>query len=461
MRTIPTAAQSNNVREAHLFEIELAIVTILAKINSTKYIVDDIDKCFVGMKISKAYFDGVHRFDLRTVTAIDVLTNQITIDTAFTTDASDGDAICETIYDTNDSYAFVDSTQESLELYHAALGTFTGKITVTDYDMPVVTPVYRDALRKEAAHYEGNIVYLPVTISYQGTEQDNKGKSSSIELSMTNIDQLLGNLILTHNALKERAITVKTVYFDDNCSLHSILLPVEVDSYKTYVGRSNGQAEFLMSYNPDFTSYVYAPAINVVTEFEGTVDNASADNKTASLQATVAIDSTENYILPARMYNRLRCPFIYKSWRCRFNSKLVLNENIAADKTGKVEFKSNDLFFYFKGLQKDETHIIRIGEELIVINKFEEVSGISAMDNEDVRKLSYADVAAKITAGENRFYLYLSERGYGDTNAAAYNSGVAVDILLCKKTDHDCNMHGHDAYFGAFPAIPKNKNYAG
>jgi hypothetical protein len=124
-------------------------------------------------------------------------------------------------------------------------------------------------------------------------------------------------------------------------------------------------------------------------------------------------------------------------------------------------FKSNNLFFYFKNIQEGETHIIRIGEELIEIDTFAPASGVDAMENEDVRKLTYEDIATQIASGLNVFTLNIKTRGYGDTPKEAHDSGSSVDILMCRKTDHDCNMHGHDAYFGAFPAIPKNRSYAG
>lgn len=464
MRTLPINENTLQVKTCHLFEIELAVLIVVSKINTTKFMVNDIDKCFVGMKISHAYETNIggaiyNYFETRSVTLVEPLLNAITIDSAFTV-LNENDVVVETIYETPVLPNTADN-MDYLQFYHSALGTYTGKIHITDYDLPIVTEGERPALANSDTHYIGQILYLPLSVFYQGTEFDSKGKSSTIELAITNVNQLIGGLVLTHKGLKQRNVTVKKAYIEDATSeKYSLAVPVTTDSKTTLVSRTDAFFVPDASLNDLFTSYVYVSAASVVTEFEGSTDSASSDNKTVSLQATVRIDSSENIALPNRIYSRLRCPFVYKSWRCRFNSGSVVWDVINDTQTGTLGVKATDMFFLFKEMEKGETAIIKIGSELILIDGFSALNGGETKTNEQVRQLTPAQKAAEIAASHCFYTLNMVTRGYGDTVKSSHTWDEPIDILTCKKTEHDCNMHGHDAYFGSFPAIPKNKNYS-
>jgi len=461
MRNIPASTDATEIKIAHLFEIELAILSVSGVITPTKIVVDDIDKCFVGMKIAHAYHDAImlnDNFEIREITAVEPLLNAITIDSAFY-NIAEKDIIVETLYDTA-PMPKIYGEKNYLQFYHSALGTFTGKVHFTDFDMPIVTEGDRPILHYSESHHRGQILYLPMSVFFQGTEFDNKGKSSTVEITVSNIDQKLGNLVLSHGALKQRDISVKTVYIEDLTSKkYNLVVPMTAYGVTSVISRTDNALIPNVELNDLFTTFLYINELNVVTEFEGSVDNASSDSKMVSIQATVKIDSTESVQLPNRMYNRTRCLFVYKSWRCRFNSKMLLKTAMSDTYTGWITIASTSLFFYFKELQKDENSIIKIGEELLIINTFRPYSGIEALDNERVRQLTKDQKNELIAANKNLFDIYVVTRSYGNTVATTHAINDSVDILLCKKTEHDCHLHGHDAYFGAFPAIPKNKTY--
>lgn len=459
MRNLPVNENTTEAKPLHLFEIEMAMLIVDSVITTTKYIVNDIEKCYVDMKIAHAYNSGgVDIFEIRTITAVEPLLNAITVNTAFT-QISENDTLVETLYDAT-TLPKIAGSIDYLQFYHSAFGTYTGKVHMTDYDLPIVTEGERFALAYSADYYTGQIVYLPMSVFYQGTEFDSKGKSSTIEMAITNVNQLMGGVMLKHLGLKEREVIVKTAYVEDALSeKYSLVVPITISGKTTQVSRTNGSYAPDMALNDIFTSVLYINPINVVTEFEGTVDSATSDNKTVSLQATVKIDSSESVSLPTRMYNRLRCPFVYKSWRCRFSPKMTLRTAMTVNTTGYILIETTSLFYYFKEIEAGESSIIKIGEELIVINGFKDHTGITSKVNEQVRQLTIAQRNAELAANQGFFTLNVITRGYGSTTVTTHADGDPIDIITCKKTEHDCNMHGHDAYFGAFPAIPKNKNY--
>jgi hypothetical protein len=193
--------------------------------------------------------------------------------------------------------------------------------------------------------------------------------------------------------------------------------------------------------------FIYAPADNIVTEFSGDIDNTSFTSEQAILTATVKIDNTEAIQIPRRIYSRLKCPFNYKGSQCRFVSQMTLHANID-DAVLSIEVDSP--FAYFDEMISGETHIIMIDNEefevtAVAVNP---ITYSQEMQRYRVRQ-GYPPAASTLQ--------FTVTRAYGGTTAAAHTAGAVVDIVLCRKTEHDCRLHWNMLYFGAFPAIPKNK----
>lgn len=446
------AANSDKIKYAHLFEIELAVLKVMSDVFNTNIIVvSDIDKCFIGMSISYKYTENSNtKIGVATVTDINRYGNYIVIDKNITINKFD--IICETLHIAG-NLPYFNSTVEYLEYMHSAFGTLTGKLMFTNYDIPIVT----DAVKRDVYNDTGYGVYIPYAIQYKEVSVDKTGKITTGEISLANENQIASQIVLTHNALRGRTITIKKIYFEESLwtdeqnklyNTYQTCIPI---NNSIYVGATD-ENRVPHTELSEFYEYRYIPDYNVKTEFSGVIDNISLSSEVATITALLNLDTEQGTIIPKRKYNRLRCDFVYKGEHCRFKSGLTLQNDINSSET-TITIQDLAGVPYFTNIEANEEITIKIENELIVVTNITFTSVPSNLFTFIAGRF-FGNVPTTTIA-----VLTIKTRGYGGTVAAAHNANTAVDIPMCGKTEHDCIMRGNIAYFGGFPAIPKNKNY--
>lgn len=468
MRTTTTDLKSTELSVCHLFEIEMATLLVISEDNAStnKVKVDDIDKCFVGQKLAFGYtstnFYGV---DVRIVTAINYVLSEITLDSNIV--VKKGMYACETLATSLTVPRIVvngSDYKHYLEFLHSFYGTFTGRILMTDYDIPIVVNSESDIF-VHLGISKMPLLYLPFPIAYKEISVETRGKMNNIDLTIANVDQMMGALMFQHNGLRRRDIIVKTVFLNDAVK-SSIAFTYNTAANQYIMPSATTANEPDLALNEGFFDCIYANENNVVVEFLGQTNSINFDDKQLSINAVVVIDDTENTLIPKRIYSRIQCPFVYKDHRCRFRSGMRLNAGIDSDDL-ILTISAVDKFYYLRELMINpqtqtsiENHVIQIGEEQILVSGF--VASSVTMTNDQIRALKNSDVAAdrtKYTALTTTFQLIVATRGYNSTTATSHSIGDTVDMVYCRKTEHDCELHAKSAYFGSFPSIPKNKTY--
>lgn len=488
--------KGSQFKTCHIYEIELAVLQVLSETtpSTTIVTVDDIDKCYYDVNnpqyFTVAYFDGdstIHTL-LRRVTGISKMLSQITLDSSIP--VTKNMFLCETLYTNMPMPKAVyvsDGTpyyKHYLEMNHSWNGSLTGSLLFTDFDLPIIAktlkPIYNHFTGNEQL-LESPALYIPAPIGYKEIGVENKGKMSSVELTIGNVDQLLGAIIFRHGGFKNREIKIKTVFLDLDVTPVSVLVEHTFNA-DAHVLPSATVSSVDTTINPamneEIQQCIYATSDQIILEFSGETNSVSFDGDMASLMAITSVDNPEKTEIPNRIYSRIHCPFTYKGWRCRFNSGMILNAQLNDNDT-YMEIYANDKVFYFKDLIPaphtgglniiqmilrtftyggGESHILKIDDEYIVIDGFQTVS-TPVLDNERIRQMRKAVDMQAWSNQTTIFRLNIKQRAFSGTTKAIHTVNAKVDILTCRKTEHDCMLHGNDAFFGGFPSIPKNKTY--
>lgn len=472
MRTVNIDAKASEFKTAHLFEIELATLVVISEDNpnTNKIKVDDIDKCFIGQRLAIAsYSSNLYTVIVAEVTALNHILSEITINTSVS--IKKGMLLCETLHTALTVPRIVVNGSDKthyLEFLHSFYGTFTGRVLMTDYDLPIIVNSESD-LFAHLGISKMPLLYLPFPVSYKDVAVETRGKMNSVELTMANIDQMMGSIMFQHNGLRNRDIIIKTVFLNDSVK-SSLGYTYNTAANQYVIPSATTGNEPDMALNEGFFDCIYANENNVVIEFLGETNSINFDDKQLSINAIVSIDDTENTLIPKRIYSRIQCHFIYKDNRCRFRSGMKLESGIDAV-TLDLPIITVDKFFYLEGLKMNpatqtsiENHVIQIGEEQMLVERFS--MGVWAqmfkMTNDQIRALKNSDDPAerqKYKDMTTHFHLIVKTRGYNNTTATTHSANDVVDMVYCRKTEHDCELHAKSAYFGGFPSIPKNRTY--
>lgn len=461
MRDLPTFASgtlaTSTAEVAHLFELELAKVRVMAAVasGSTYVVVDDIDKCFIGQKlVYLPPLEAINAPKFVEVSAISLILNMVTLTTATESTISEGAYLYETLYDEVEYPQLAISGSDyiyKLQLWHSAFGTLSGRMLFTDYDVPIVATLSDGVF----SPYDNYAVYIPWPINYSGTSFDTQGRMSNVEITVGNVDQRFSNIILTHEALRRRKIKIYTVYLSSATEIN-LNVPISVNANVTVVaGMVDNLGNPEESLNSPFNSAVYDAADSKIQEFEGLVDNLSMDQDAVTITALNYIDTADAIMLPRNLYTRGRCQFVYKGPKCRFVPTLTLYATATASDTTICVIDTEGKFPLVE-MKVDETHIVQVGQEQMLVTAVASATSTKFLTQETHHKTAMADIYAKITATPETFaYKLTVTREYNSTSAATHEPDTLVDMILCRKTFHDCRLHFHERMFGGFPAIPK------
>ncbi|MDD4292201.1 MAG: hypothetical protein PHX51_08235 [Clostridia bacterium] len=456
-------------KPCHLYELSLCALHVTSESNTstTTIRVDNIDLCFVGMILAFGYFDeDTNSYFVVTheVTNVSPVLSQLTF--ASPVSVVKNQIIVETLYNETPMPVIrigaLNTVHNYLEFNHAFFGTFSGKLLFTDFDIPIIInaerPIFQHLPEVYGVQY-GPTIYVPFPIGHKEVSIETNGRMNTAEISAGNINQELGAIAFQHNSFRKREVAIKTAFLEFG-TVASLGHLMQKDA-TTYVMPSRTQSnQPVLNLNEGFFDCIYANNSDVMTEFFGSVNNINIDDEQVNVNAIVATDDTENVRIPTREYTRTHCPFTYKSWRCRFRSHMLLNIALN-DSALTMECKTTDKFYYFRDMTKgnttadNETYVIQVDNEQIVINAF---LTANTKSNEEIRAMK-KDLPADYEAQNTVFTLQILQRGANGTVAANHAQNATVDIVYCRKTEHDCMLHGHDAFFGAFPSIPKNRSY--
>lgn len=458
MRDLPIFASgtlsSSTTKIAHLFEIELARLKVKATATSgTSFIiVDDIDKCFVGQKLIPIATDQILE-----VSAISLILNQITLATPLQYDLAVDSYLLETLYTTTPLPSIVNAggvDTHYLQLWHSIFGTQSGRLLFTDYDVPIIAKL-EDGLWSSTDNYG---VYAPWPIKYNGTNYETHGKMSSVNIDVSNVDQYFSNVVLTHDALRKRQVRIYTIYLGSATEVN-LNVPITITASTTVVaGITSSTYEAMPSLNVPFNTAYFDAAEDKIQEFEGKIESITMSAQQATITVLNYIDSSDDIMIPKNLYTRGRCQFVYKGPQCRFRCTLTLVSSVIATATSTTLLVSDDAYgkFPLLGMEPGETHIIQINQEQMLVTVATATSTTLALTYEQHRSLNTNQLSALMIAKPTQFqYILVVTRAYNSTTAAAHTAGDAIDILLCRKTFHDCRLHYHERMFGSFPAIPK------
>lgn len=459
---------TSTTKYTHLFELELARLKVMqdAAIGATNLVVDDIDKCFIGQILvfipdshlalpttpSKSYIP-----EFVEVTEISLILNQITINTPISKALAYGDYLYETLYDETEYpsvWASGTEYQYYLQLWHSAFGTLCGRMLFTDFDVPVIAKLSDGILGSRHDNYG---VYVPWPIDYKGTSYDTQGRMSNVEVTAANIDQRFSNIILTHEALRKRKVKIYTLYLD-NALEANLNVPIRITGDTSVVaGRTDQWKSSISGANAPFNTVIYDAEDEKIQEFEGIIDNVTMNSESVTLTILNYLDSSDDVMIPKMLYTRGRCQFVYKGPRCRFISNLKLYTT-ATDSDTSILVYDGEGKFPLMEMKDGETHVIQIGQEQMLVTSVSATALTTAMAQEIYHNTSILQWIGFIASNKARFaYKLAVTRGYGSTTQAAYLSETPIDILLCRKTFHDCRLHYHERMFGGFPSVPKQQ----
>lgn len=391
--------------------------------------------------------------------------NQIQLTAALNYELAADSKLIETLYTTAE-YPTLEIDGADLvykvQMWHSMNGSLCGRMLFTDHDIPIVAKLDDGIYALDydylvASPLDTYATYVPWPIKWKGTSYDTHGKMSNVDISVSNVNQTFSNIVLTHNALRKRKVKIYTVYLSSATELN-LNAPIHVNANITvHAGVVDASGTAIDSEILPFGNALFDANEDKIQEFEGLIDNISMDGESANITVVNYLDYADTTMVPQNLYNRGRCQFIYKGPKCRFISNLELVGDLS-DIDGYIRMV--DLVAGktpFEDLQPEETHIILIGNEQILINTVNVAS--STIIPQSTYGQFTRDQIRSIMANNTSTAPYTVTavtRGYNDTLAAAHASGTAVDIILCRKTFHDCRVHFHEKYYGGFPAIPKS-----
>lgn len=247
-------------------------------------------------------------------------------------------------------------------------------------------------------------VYNPFPISHNQVETNTKGEISGVQLTITNVDRYVIQLLLANDALRGQKVVIKLVFNDalgdvDNCLR---------DEYY--------------------------------------IDSAQVDENNATLSLTTKF-VVDKISLPTRNYKRDQCQWSFKERECGFRDTYAREPRIVTIKS------TTSLNIVPQGAMANNRQsdidalVIKYTTYPSLLLQYYSAGVVTTVPN----TFTYNTT---IDSGQNTLEIHLTTPvSLVNFDALYYKSG-SVTATVCNKTLKRCTELGNSSRIGSFPSIP-------